>query len=119
MADRFTPPTMAWTSPGDLHKRFKFFEQKCDMIFKGPLKEVTEDGEKVNYMLLWAGDKALEIYNAHTFASDADKNNYKTVMDVLKAYGSHKATRSYQDTTSYVSSKVTYPWKNLLPRHAS
>ena len=65
MADRFTPPTMDWTSPGDLHKRFKFFEQKCDMIFKGPLKEVTEDGEKVNYMLLWAGDKALEIYNAY------------------------------------------------------
>ena len=62
MADRFTPSTMDWTSPGDLHKRFKFFEQKCDMIFKGPLKEVIEDGEKVNYMLLWAGDKALHIH---------------------------------------------------------
>ena len=86
MADRFTPPSMDWMSPGDLHKRFNFFEQKCNMIFKGPLKEVTEDEEKVNYMLLWAGDKALEIYNAHTFASEAESKKYKTVMDVLKAY---------------------------------
>ena len=56
------------------------------MIFKGPLKEVTEDGEKFNYMLLWAGDEALEIYNAHTFENDAAKSNYKTIMDALKAY---------------------------------
>ena len=27
MVDRFKPPSMDWTSPGDLHKRFKLFKR--------------------------------------------------------------------------------------------
>ena len=33
MADRFKPPSMDWTSPGDVHSRFKMFKQKCELIF--------------------------------------------------------------------------------------
>ena len=42
MADKFTPPSMDWTSSGDVHKRFKLFRQKCEFIFEGPLEEVDE-----------------------------------------------------------------------------
>ena len=46
----------------DIHKRFKLFKQKCELIFEGPL-EKTEEGKKVRLLLLWVGDKGLEIYN--------------------------------------------------------
>jgi uncharacterized protein YihD (DUF1040 family) len=32
---------MDWTSPGDVHKRFKIFKQKCELIFEGPLEETA------------------------------------------------------------------------------
>ena len=34
---------MDWSSPGDVHKRFKLFKQKCELIFDGPLEEKKED----------------------------------------------------------------------------
>ena len=42
MADRFKPPSIDWTTPGDIHKRFKLFQQKCELIFEGPLDKVEE-----------------------------------------------------------------------------
>ena len=33
---QFTAPLMHWTTPEDLHKRFKIFKQKCNLIFDGP-----------------------------------------------------------------------------------
>ncbi|CAH3168595.1 unnamed protein product, partial [Porites evermanni] len=59
--DEFTAPLVDWTTPADLHKRFKIFKQKCNLIFDGPLENQAED-KKTRFMLLWAGDKGLEIY---------------------------------------------------------
>ena len=56
---------MDWTTPGDIHKRFKLFQQKCELIFAGPLDKVGE-AKKVRLLLLWIGDKGLEIYNTTT-----------------------------------------------------
>ena len=60
MAGRFTPPDMDWSSPGDMYKIFKIFKQKCKLIFDGPLDKV-EEVKKVTLLLLWIGDKGLEI----------------------------------------------------------
>ena len=49
---------MDWTTPGDLHNRFRIFKQKCNLIFDGPLGNKAED-EKARLLLLWAGDKGL------------------------------------------------------------
>jgi len=85
MADRFTPPTMDWSSPGDLYKRFKLFKQKCQLIFDGPLEKSTEM-KKVRFLLLWIGDKGLEIYNTVTWANDGAELKLTPVFKHLEAY---------------------------------
>ena len=85
MADRFKPPSMDWTTPGDIHKCFKLFQQKCELIFEGPLDKV-EEAKKVRLPLLWIGDKGLKIYNMTTWASDGDNRKIVPVMAALEAY---------------------------------
>ena len=85
MADRFKAPSMDWTSPGDMHNRFKLFKQKCMLIFDGPLAEQTED-KKVRMLLLWVGDKGLEIYNTSTFAAEGDNLKITPVFGKLEGY---------------------------------
>ncbi len=85
MADRFKAPSMDWASPGDIHKRFKLFKQKCELIFEGPLAEAEED-KKVRMLLLWVGDKGLEIYNTSNFASEADRLKIVPVFQKLEGY---------------------------------
>ena len=85
MAEKFTAPSMDWSSPGDVHKRFKLFKQKCELIFDGPLEEKEED-KKVRLLLLWVGDKGLDIYNTSTWASDDDKLKLAPVFENLEAY---------------------------------
>ncbi len=57
-----------------LYKWFKIFKQKCELIFDGPLDETSED-KKTRLLLLWAGDKGLEIYNTATWALEEDSLN--------------------------------------------
>ena len=85
MADRFTPPKMDWTSPGDVHRRFKLFKQKCELIFEGPLYD-TEEARKLRLMLLWIDDKGLEIYNAATFDNPEDRLKLEPVFKKLETY---------------------------------
>lgn len=85
MADRFKSPDMDWTSPGDVHKRFKLFKQKCDLIFEGPLED-KEEAYKVRMLLLWIGDKGLEIYNTSTWAAEGDNLKLTPVFQKLEAY---------------------------------
>jgi hypothetical protein len=85
MADKYKPPTMDWTSPGDIHKRFKLFKQKCELIFGGPL-DGTEEAKKVKMLLLWIGDKGLEIYNAASWDAEGDNNLLEPVLKKLEEY---------------------------------
>ena len=83
MADKFTPPSMDWTSTGDVHKRFKLFKQKCEFIFEGPLEGLDEK-KQVRHLLLWVGDKGLEIYNTTTWTNDDDKDKTEKVLKALR-----------------------------------
>ena len=85
MADKFTLPSIDWTSSADVHKRFKLFRQKCEFIFEGPLEGV-EQKKQVRHLLLWVGDKGLEIYNTTTWANEDDKDKTKEVLDALENY---------------------------------
>ena len=85
MTDRFKPPSMGWTTPGDIHKRFKLFQQNGELIFEWPLDKV-EEAKKVTLLLLWIDDKGLEIYNTTTWASDGDNLKIDPVMAALEAY---------------------------------
>ena len=76
---------MDWTTPGDIHKRFKLFQQKCELIFAWPLDKVKE-AKKVRLLLLWIGDKGLEIYNTTTWASEGYDLKINPVLVALAAY---------------------------------
>ena len=86
MADRFKPPSMDWTTPGDIHKRFKLFKQKCKLIFFGPLDKVNEAEKARLLLLLRIGDKGLEIYNTSMWASEGNSLKISLVMAALEAY---------------------------------
>ena len=52
MADRYTPPTMDWESPGDVYRRFKLFKTKVRInIFDGPLEKVPEGKSSIPTIL--------------------------------------------------------------------
>ena len=72
-------------TPGDIHKRCKIFRQKCSLIFDGPLLHRPE-GERVRLLLLWAGDKGLEIYNTATWNDEADQFKLGPIFERLEAY---------------------------------
>ena len=76
---------MDWSGPGDVHKRFKLFKQKCELIFDGPLSD-AEEARKVRMLLLWIGDKGLGIYNTATFENEEDRLRINPVFEKLEAY---------------------------------
>ena len=78
-------PLMDWSTPGDIHRRFKLFKQKCSLSFNGPLLNKTE-GQKVRLLLLWDGDKELEIYNTAMWENDADQFKLKKIFEKFAAY---------------------------------
>lgn len=85
MGDRYKSPSMDWSSAGDVHKRFQLFKQKCDLIFAGPLADKQEE-YKVRMLLLWVGDKGLEVYNTSQWAEDGDNLRLDPVWQRLEAY---------------------------------
>ena len=105
MADRFKPPSMDWTTSEDIHKRFKLFQRRCEPIFKGPLDKV-EQANKVRLLLLWIGDKRLEIYNTTMWASDGDNLKIDPVIAALEAYTKPRSNRSYMVRNSSPSSTL-------------
>ena len=86
MGDKFTPPSVVRTSSGDVHKRFKLFRQKYEFIFEGPLNGVEQKKKQVRHLLLWVGDKGLDIYNTTTSKMLMIKTEKKEVLDALENY---------------------------------
>ena len=76
---------MDWSTPGDIHNRYKLSMQKCSLIFDGPLSNKPE-GQKARLLLLWAGDKGLEIYNTARWEDEADKFKLKPIFEKFEAY---------------------------------
>ena len=83
--EKFTIPSMDWSTPGDIHKQYKLFMQKCSLIFDGPLSNKPE-GQKARLLLLWAGNKGLEIYNTARWEEEADKFKLKPIFEKFEAY---------------------------------
>ena len=60
-ATSFASPQMDWDAP-DLITAFTRLKQKCQLMFSNALKD-TNDEEKVSYILLWSGEKGMDIFN--------------------------------------------------------
>ena len=63
MADKFTPPSIDWTSSGDVHKRFKRFRQKCEYLFKGPKMVFNR---KIILGISLQNEKVLDVLDNYT-----------------------------------------------------
>ena len=57
----------------------------CKLIFTGPLDKV-EEAKKARLLLLWIGDKSLEIYNTSTWTNEGDDLKIAPVVAALQAY---------------------------------
>ena len=49
-------------------------------MFKSVLKK-TDDKEKVSYILLWSGEKGLDMYNSWTFTKEDDKKKPDVIFE--------------------------------------
>lgn len=71
-------PTMNWDAD-DVVEAFKKFKQKSQLAFKSFLKGTTDE-EKVSYILLWLGEKGLDIFNSWSL-TEPDCNNPGIVLE--------------------------------------
>ena len=69
----FELPKIDWTPGPDLAQRLKRFKQKCELLFDGPLKPRTDE-QKCKYLLLWAGDHGLDLYNTWNLSEEQQKS---------------------------------------------
>ena len=70
-ATSFASPQIDWDAPDPI-TAFARFKRKCQLMFSSVLKD-TDDKKKVSYILLWSGEKGLDIYNSWTFTKEEDK----------------------------------------------
>ena len=78
IATSVASPYMNWDAP-DLIIAFARFKQKCQLMFSSVLKD-ADDQEKVSYILLWSGEKGLDIYNSWTFTKEEDRKKPGVVL---------------------------------------
>ncbi|CAI9715336.1 Hypothetical predicted protein [Octopus vulgaris] len=76
-------PIMNWDSD-DILEAFKKFKQKTQLAFKSFLKGTTND-EKVSYILLWMGNKSLDLFNSWDM-SESDCNNPETLIEEFERH---------------------------------
>ena len=72
-------PQMDWET-NDSIMAFGKFRQKCELMFKSILKDASGE-EQVSYILLWAGEKGLDIYNSWTFVDEKDREDPTKILD--------------------------------------
>ncbi|CAI9721422.1 Hypothetical predicted protein [Octopus vulgaris] len=76
-------PIMDWGSD-DILEAFKKFKQKTQLAFKSFLKDTTDD-EKVSYILLWSGNKGIDLFNSWDM-SESDCNNPDTLLEKFERH---------------------------------
>ena len=57
-------PKMDWGAE-DIGREFHTFKQKCELTFAVPMKD-TSPSDRLTYVLLWVGDKGLDLQNTWT-----------------------------------------------------
>ena len=78
-ATSFASPQMDWDAPDPI-TAFTRFKQKCQLMFSSVLKG-TDDEEKVSYILLWSGEKGLDIYNSWAFTKEEDRKKPDVIFE--------------------------------------
>ena len=59
---------------------FARFKQKCHLMFSSALKDTNDEG-KGSDILLWSGEKGLDIFNSWTFTKEEDKKKPANIFE--------------------------------------
>ena len=95
-AASFASPQIDWDTPDPI-TAFARFKQKCQVMFSSDLKD-TNDEEKVNYILLWSGEKGLDIFNSWTFTKGEDKKSLPIFSNGSRINWSRRRVIEFTDT---------------------
>uniref|UniRef100_A0A0L8FNE8 Uncharacterized protein n=1 Tax=Octopus bimaculoides TaxID=37653 RepID=A0A0L8FNE8_OCTBM len=76
-------PTMNQDA-NDIMEAFKKFKQKSQLAFKSFLKG-TIANEKISYILLWMGEKGLDLFNGWDM-SESDCCNQDTLLEKFERH---------------------------------
>ena len=81
-------PRMNWSAEA-LPAAFNAFKLYCELIFKGPLAEKSEE-QQVTYVLLWVGEEGRRMFNSWSLSA-ADKKKLKKIWDKFEEHVEPKA----------------------------
>ena len=77
-------PVMNWEAQ-NLHDSWRKFKQHVELTFAGPLKSKSE-AEKVNYLLIWVGEKGRDVYNTWTDLTDDQRKKLATYYNRFETH---------------------------------
>ena len=79
------PPKFNWDA-SELVQQFKNFRRYCELILTTPTYSNKSPKEIVNYILLWMGPKAVEIFDNWTHLSVTQKETPEDVWNAFQQY---------------------------------
>ena len=83
---------MDWESK-DLPNAFKSFKSHAKFMFGGPLQTKTEE-VKCNYLMIWAGEKGIQIFSTWKFQDD-DKKKLESYYTGFESYCKPRSNQIY------------------------
>ena len=78
-------PSFEWDSP-ELVQQFRSFRRYCELLLSTPTYSSKTPEEVVNYILLWMGPQAVEIYDNWSHLTDDQKKTPSIVWDAFSQY---------------------------------
>ena len=79
------PPSFNWDS-SDLSNHFNTFKRYCQLMLSTPTYASKSDKEVVNYILLWMGPQAVEVFDNWSHLSDQQKESPSEAWNAFKNY---------------------------------
>ena len=78
-------PNFNWEAP-DLTRHFNTFKRYCELIISTPTYACKSGKEIVNFMLLWMGPQAVEIFDNWSHLTEAQKESPTEVWNAFQSY---------------------------------
>jgi hypothetical protein len=79
------PPTFDWEA-ADLTQHFKTFKRYCELILQTPTYTAKAPKEIVNFILLWMGPRAVEVFDNLKFEPEGDRAQPDKVWAAFLTY---------------------------------
>ena len=114
-ATSFASPQMNGDAPDPI-TAFARFKQKCQLMFSSVLDD-ADDEEKVSYILLWSGEKGLDIYNSWTFTKEEERKKPAIIFELFENQLEPKTShRIHRYTLQGIRQEQSEPLDDFISR---